>query len=36
VIRKTGQLLWASDLADECGFTDTDGKVPRLDYSAVF
>jgi NAD(P)-dependent dehydrogenase (short-subunit alcohol dehydrogenase family) len=34
-IRKTGQLLWASDLAEEYGFTDTDGKIPRFDYSAV-
>lgn len=35
VIRKTGQLLWASDLAEEYGFTDTDGKIPRFDYSAM-
>jgi hypothetical protein len=35
VIRKSGELLWAADLADEYGFTDTDGKVPRFDYSAV-
>jgi NAD(P)-dependent dehydrogenase (short-subunit alcohol dehydrogenase family) len=35
VIRKSGQLLWASDLAGEYGFTDTDGKVPRFDYSVV-
>jgi NAD(P)-dependent dehydrogenase (short-subunit alcohol dehydrogenase family) len=35
VIRKSGELLFAADLADEYGFTDTDGKVPRFDYSAV-
>lgn len=35
VIRKSGELLWAAELADEYGFTDTDGKVPRFDYSAV-
>ncbi len=35
VIRKTGQLLWASQLADEYGFTDVDGKIPRFDYSNV-
>jgi NAD(P)-dependent dehydrogenase (short-subunit alcohol dehydrogenase family) len=33
VIRKTGQLLWASDLAEEYRFTDTDGRIPRFDYS---
>jgi NAD(P)-dependent dehydrogenase (short-subunit alcohol dehydrogenase family) len=30
---KAGQLLWASDLAEEYGFTDIDGKIPRFDYS---
>jgi NAD(P)-dependent dehydrogenase (short-subunit alcohol dehydrogenase family) len=35
VIRKSGELLFAADLADEYGFTDTDGKVPRFDYSVV-
>src|SRR3954449_10333185 len=33
VIRKSGELLWASALADEYGFTDVDGKIPRFDYS---
>jgi NAD(P)-dependent dehydrogenase (short-subunit alcohol dehydrogenase family) len=32
VARKGGQLLWAADLAEEYGFTDTDGKIPRFDY----
>jgi hypothetical protein len=35
VIRKSGELLFAADLADEYGFTDVDGKVPRFDYSVV-
>jgi NAD(P)-dependent dehydrogenase (short-subunit alcohol dehydrogenase family) len=35
VIRKTGQLLWVADLADEYGFTDVDGKTPRFDYSPL-
>jgi NAD(P)-dependent dehydrogenase (short-subunit alcohol dehydrogenase family) len=35
VIRKTGKLLWAWELANEYGFTDLDGKVPRFDYSAA-
>jgi NAD(P)-dependent dehydrogenase (short-subunit alcohol dehydrogenase family) len=26
-LRKTGQLLWAADLAKEYGFTDIDGRV---------
>ena len=35
VIRKTGQLLWVSDLAREYGFTDIDGRViPRFDPHA--
>jgi NAD(P)-dependent dehydrogenase (short-subunit alcohol dehydrogenase family) len=33
VLRKSGQLLWAADLAEEYGFTDLDGKIPRFDYS---
>jgi NAD(P)-dependent dehydrogenase (short-subunit alcohol dehydrogenase family) len=32
VLQKTGQLLWARDLAQEYGFTDTDGRfIPRFD-----
>jgi NAD(P)-dependent dehydrogenase (short-subunit alcohol dehydrogenase family) len=34
-LRKTGQLLWAADLAQEYGFTDTDGRyIPRFDPQA--
>lgn len=34
-IRKTGQLLWACDLAVEYGFTDIDGRqIPRFDPKA--
>jgi NAD(P)-dependent dehydrogenase (short-subunit alcohol dehydrogenase family) len=34
-LRKTGQLLWAADLAVEYGFTDVDGRViPRFDPKA--
>jgi dehydrogenase/reductase SDR family member 1 len=28
VIAKTGQILLASELANEYGFTDVDGKIP--------
>ncbi len=35
VTRKSGQLLWAADLAEEYGFTDTDGKIPRFDYGVA-
>jgi NAD(P)-dependent dehydrogenase (short-subunit alcohol dehydrogenase family) len=35
VIQKTGQLLWACDLAQEYGFTDIDGQfTPRFDPNA--
>jgi len=35
VIQKTGQLLWASDMAQEYGFTDVDGRfIPRFDPKA--
>jgi NAD(P)-dependent dehydrogenase (short-subunit alcohol dehydrogenase family) len=35
VMRKTGQLLWAADLASEYGFTDIDGRsIPRFDPKA--
>jgi len=35
VIRKTGQLLWAAELANEYGFTDVDGRViPLFDPNA--
>jgi NAD(P)-dependent dehydrogenase (short-subunit alcohol dehydrogenase family) len=35
VIEKSGQLLWASDLAKEYGFTDIDGRyIPRFDPKA--
>jgi len=35
VLRKTGQFLWAADLAKEYGFTDVDGRhVPRFDPHA--
>ena len=33
VLRKAGQLLRADDLADEYGFTDVDGRIPRFDYT---
>jgi len=33
--QKTGQLLWAADLAREYGFTDVDGRyIPRFDPTA--
>ncbi len=35
VFRKSGQLLWACDLAKEHRFTDTDGRyIPRFDPKA--
>jgi NAD(P)-dependent dehydrogenase (short-subunit alcohol dehydrogenase family) len=35
VMRKTGRLLWAAELAKEYGFTDTDGRViPLFDPKA--
>jgi NAD(P)-dependent dehydrogenase (short-subunit alcohol dehydrogenase family) len=35
VLRKAGQLLWVSDLAEEYGFTDVDGRrIPRFDPTA--
>jgi NAD(P)-dependent dehydrogenase (short-subunit alcohol dehydrogenase family) len=35
VLRKTGQLLWAAELATEYGFTDTDGRhIPVFDPNA--
>jgi hypothetical protein len=35
VLRKTGELLWAADLATEYGFTDVDGRViPVFDPKA--
>jgi NAD(P)-dependent dehydrogenase (short-subunit alcohol dehydrogenase family) len=35
VIQKTGQLLWACDLAKEYGFTDVDGRyIPLFDPNA--
>jgi NAD(P)-dependent dehydrogenase (short-subunit alcohol dehydrogenase family) len=35
VPKKTGQLLWACDLAQEYGFTDIDGRlIPRFDPNA--
>ena len=35
VIAKNGQLLWVADLANEYGFTDTDGRyIPRFDPTA--
>jgi NAD(P)-dependent dehydrogenase (short-subunit alcohol dehydrogenase family) len=34
-LKKTGQLLWACDLAKEYGFTDVDGRyIPRFDPKA--
>jgi NAD(P)-dependent dehydrogenase (short-subunit alcohol dehydrogenase family) len=30
VLRKTGQLLWVAELAQEYGFTDTDGRYIPL------
>jgi NAD(P)-dependent dehydrogenase (short-subunit alcohol dehydrogenase family) len=35
VMRKSGQFLWAADLAKEYGFTDADGRyIPRFDPEA--
>jgi NAD(P)-dependent dehydrogenase (short-subunit alcohol dehydrogenase family) len=35
VFRKSGELLWVSDLATEYGFTDIDGRrIPRFDPTA--
>lgn len=35
VMQKTGQLLWAADLAKEYAFTDIDGRfIPRFDPKA--
>jgi NAD(P)-dependent dehydrogenase (short-subunit alcohol dehydrogenase family) len=31
--RHAGKFLWACDLAEEYGFTDLDGRIPRFDYS---
>ncbi|MFZ0593866.1 MAG: hypothetical protein WAM39_25645, partial [Bryobacteraceae bacterium] len=34
-IKKNGKLLWVCDLAQEYGFTDTDGRyIPRFDPKA--
>jgi NAD(P)-dependent dehydrogenase (short-subunit alcohol dehydrogenase family) len=34
-VRKNGKLLWVCDLAQEYGFTDTDGRyIPRFDPKA--
>lgn len=33
VLRHSGKLLWAADLAEEYGFTDVDGRIPRFDYT---
>lgn len=34
-MEKNGELLWVSDLARECGFTDIDGRyIPRFDPKA--
>ena len=35
VVGKTGQLLWAAELAKEYGFTDIDGRaIPLFDPNA--
>ncbi|MBV9227014.1 MAG: SDR family NAD(P)-dependent oxidoreductase [Acidobacteriaceae bacterium] len=35
LIKKNGELLWVCDLAQEYGFTDTDGRyIPRFDPKA--
>ena len=35
VFHKTGELLWAADLAKEYGFTDVDGRyIPVFDPKA--
>ena len=31
--RHAGKLLWAADLAEEYGFTDVDGRIPRFDFT---
>jgi NAD(P)-dependent dehydrogenase (short-subunit alcohol dehydrogenase family) len=33
VLRHSGKLLWAADLAEQYGFTDVDGRIPRFDYT---
>lgn len=33
VLRHAGKLLWAADLAEEYGFTDVDGRIPRFDFT---
>lgn len=34
-IKKNGELLWVSDLAEQYGFTDVDGRyIPRFDPNA--
>jgi len=35
VLRRSGKLLWACELAEEYGFTDIDGRVPRFDFSPL-
>jgi NAD(P)-dependent dehydrogenase (short-subunit alcohol dehydrogenase family) len=35
VQRHTGKLLWACELAEEYGFTDVDGRIPRFDFTPI-
>jgi NAD(P)-dependent dehydrogenase (short-subunit alcohol dehydrogenase family) len=35
VQRHNGKLLWACELAEEYGFTDIDGRIPRFDYTPL-
>ena len=35
VQRHNGELLWACELAEEYGFTDVDGRIPRFDYTPI-
>jgi NAD(P)-dependent dehydrogenase (short-subunit alcohol dehydrogenase family) len=33
VLRHSGEFLWACELAEEYGFTDVDGRIPRFDFT---
>jgi NAD(P)-dependent dehydrogenase (short-subunit alcohol dehydrogenase family) len=35
VQRQTGKFLWACELAEEYGFTDVDGRIPRFDFTPL-
>jgi NAD(P)-dependent dehydrogenase (short-subunit alcohol dehydrogenase family) len=35
VQRHAGKFLWACELAEEYGFTDVDGRIPRFDFTPL-